>query len=311
MFDPHCPLGRLFYVLLVVLMALPSSQAQSPGTTTISDIIYRADGTPAGGTLLIYWPLFSTAAGQAVAAGTKSVTLATGGSLSLALVPNVGATPANTFYTVIYQLNDGTVKTEFWVVPISSPTTIAAMRTTPGSASSAASLATQQYVNAALAGKANDAAVVHLSGSETISGAKQFSVPPSVPTPSNSTDVVNKAYVDTSVTNSGSGSFVHKAGGAMTGPLLLPGDPTAPNQASDRHYVDSGLAAKADLISGVVPAAELASGSAGNSVCLHGGPVERCRMGTGQRPQPSGPVLHPKFGLTTADESAELFSAAI
>jgi hypothetical protein len=110
MFDPHCPLGRLFYVLLVVLVALPSSQAQSPGTTTISDIVYRADGTPAGGTLLISWPLFSTAAGQAVAAGTKSVTLATGGALSLALVPNVGATPANTFYTVIYQLNDGTVE---------------------------------------------------------------------------------------------------------------------------------------------------------------------------------------------------------
>ena len=43
MFDPHRPLGRLFYVLLVVLMILPSSQAQSPGTTTINDIVYRAD----------------------------------------------------------------------------------------------------------------------------------------------------------------------------------------------------------------------------------------------------------------------------
>jgi len=40
MFDPHCPLGRLFYVLLVVLMALPSSQAQSPGTTTISEGLF-------------------------------------------------------------------------------------------------------------------------------------------------------------------------------------------------------------------------------------------------------------------------------
>jgi hypothetical protein len=270
LFELRRPLGRLFYALLLVMLALPSSQAQGPGTTTINDIVYRADSTPAGGTLLIFWPVFSTAAGQAVAAGTKSVALGAGGTLSLALVPNIGATPANTFYTVVYQLNDGTVKTEFWVVPTTSPTTIAAMRTTPGSGTSAASLATQQYVNAALAGKANDAAVVHLSGSETITGAKQFSVAPKVPTPANSTDVANKAYVDTSVTNAGSGSFVSKAGDVMTGPLLLPGDPSAPNQASDRHYVDSGLAVKADLISGVVPAAELASGTAGNSVCLHG-----------------------------------------
>jgi hypothetical protein len=44
MFDPHCPLGRLFYVLLVVLMALPSSQAQSPGTTTISEVRWSDAG---------------------------------------------------------------------------------------------------------------------------------------------------------------------------------------------------------------------------------------------------------------------------
>jgi hypothetical protein len=40
MFDPHCLLGRLFYVLLVGLMALPSSQAQSPGTTTINEGLF-------------------------------------------------------------------------------------------------------------------------------------------------------------------------------------------------------------------------------------------------------------------------------
>jgi hypothetical protein len=172
MFDARRPLRRLFYLLLLVPLAM--SQAQGPATTTIQDIVYRADGTPAGGTLLISWPVFSTAAGQAVAAGTKSVTLGTGGTLSTALVPNIGATPAGTFYTVVYQLNDGTVKTEFWVVPTSSPTTIAAMRTTPGSGTSAAALATQQYVNAALAGKANDTAVVHLSGSETITEPSSF-----------------------------------------------------------------------------------------------------------------------------------------
>src|SRR5438445_4726507 len=145
--------GRLFCLLLCVLAGL-ASQAQSPATTTITDTVYRADGTPAAGTLLISWPTFSTASGQAVASGTKSVTLGTGGALSVALVPNAGAAPANTFYTVVYQLSDGTVKTEFWSVGTTSPSTIAAVRTTPGSGSSAAPPATKQYVDAAVATKA-------------------------------------------------------------------------------------------------------------------------------------------------------------
>src|SRR5947209_2947957 len=146
--------GRLFCLLLCVLAGLVS-QAQSPATTTISDTVYRADGTPAAGTLLISWPTFSTASGQAVASGTKSVTLGTGGALSVALVPNAGAAPANTFYTVVYQLSDGTVKTEFWSVGTTSPTTIAAVRTTLGSGSSAAHPGTKQYVDTGLVVKAN------------------------------------------------------------------------------------------------------------------------------------------------------------
>src|SRR5216684_966750 len=106
MFDARRPLGWIFCWLLLVLAALQVSRAQTPATTTINDIVYRADGTPAGGTLLISWPVFSTAGGQAVAAGTKSVTLGTGGALSVALAPNTGATPTGTFYTVVYQLND-------------------------------------------------------------------------------------------------------------------------------------------------------------------------------------------------------------
>jgi hypothetical protein len=121
---------RLFCLRLCVLAEL-ASQAQSPATTTISDTVYRADGTPAAGTLLISWPTFSTASGQAVAAGTNSVTLSAGGALSVGLAPNAGAAPANTYYVVVYQLSDGTVKTEFWSVGTISPTTIAAVRTRP------------------------------------------------------------------------------------------------------------------------------------------------------------------------------------
>jgi len=261
---------RLFFLLLGLLMTTTAAPAQSPGTTTISDTVYRADGTPAAGTLLIFWPAFTTAGGQAVAAGNTSVTLGAGGALSVALVPNANATPANTVYRVVYQLDDNTTKTEYWIVPTTSPTTIAAVRTTLGSEISAAAPATQQYVNAALAGKANDDAVVHLSGSETITGAKQFSVSPTLPDPTAASAAATKAYVDSAVTNAGSGSFVSKAGDTMTGPLQLPGDPASPSQASDKHYVDAGLATKADLVGGTVPTAELGSGTANNGVCLHG-----------------------------------------
>ncbi len=264
------PPGRLFYWLVLLMLIAAGLFAQSVTLTTISDTVYRADGTPAGGTLLISWPEFSTAAGQAVAAGTTSVTLGAGGALSVQLAPNVGATPSGTFYTVVYQLNDGTAKTEFWAVPTTSPTTIAVVRTTPGSGGVVSQLATQQYVNAAVAPKANDSAVVHLAGAETISGVKQFSVAPSLPTPVHTTDAANKAYVDSAVGNVGSGSYVPLAGGTMTGPLTLPADPVATNQSSTKHYVDVGLAAKADLTSGAVPTSELGSGTANNTVCLHG-----------------------------------------
>ena len=84
-----------------------------------------------------------------------------------------------------------------------------------------------------IAGKANDAVVVHKTGSETIAGVKQFSVSPNVPTPVLAADAVNKAYVDAAVTISGSGSFVSKAGDTMTGPLQLPADPVGAQ--SSRH----------------------------------------------------------------------------
>jgi len=51
-----------------------------------------------------------------------------------------------------------------------------------------------------LAAKAADASVVHLAGTETISGIKTFSASPLVPTPTTSTQAANKSYVDNAVT---------------------------------------------------------------------------------------------------------------
>ncbi len=259
----------LALALLIGLTLSIESQAQGPALTTISDTVYRADGTAASGTVLISWPSFQTAGGDAVAAGNLAVTIGPLGAFTAQLVPNVGASPAGTYYVVVFQLDDGTVRTEYWAVPATSPTTIAAVLTTPGTG--LANLAvTQQYVNAAVSNRAIDATVVHLAGTEAITGTKQFTVPPSLPAPAGANDAANKGYVDAAVSNVGSGAYVAIAGGTMTGPLTLPADPAAPNQAADRHYVDSGLSVKADLVNGTVPAGELGAGVASSATCLNG-----------------------------------------
>ncbi|MFZ0285014.1 MAG: hypothetical protein WAL32_07265, partial [Terriglobales bacterium] len=269
--------------------------------TTISDVVYRADGTPAQGTLLIFWPEFTTSGDQAVAAGTNSVTLGTGGTLTVALVPNVGATPPNTVYTVVYQLDDGTVKTEYWIVPTTSPATLAQVRTTLGASENAALFATQQFVTSGLATKADDSAVVHLNGSETITGSKQFSVAPSLPNPVQPGDATNKQYVDNAVQNVGSGNYLSLAGGTLTGALTLSGDPTAPDQAATKHYSDLWAAVKADLLAGLVPPTELGSGTPNSATCLLGnqtwGPCSA--SGSGSVYVNNALVANPNFNATT------------
>jgi hypothetical protein len=223
-------------LVLAVVTALALSaplQAQGPALTTISDTVYRADGTGASGTALISWPSFQTAEGDAVAAGNLSVTIGPLGAFTAQLVPNVGASPAGTYYVVVFQLDDGTVRTEYWAVPATSPTTIAAVLTTPGTGLGNLA-ATEQYVNAAVAPLAIDATVVHLAGSETITGTKQFAVPPSLPAPVGANDATNKGYVDAAVGSVGAGAYVPLAGGTMTGPLTLPAEPGRMKLAEDR-----------------------------------------------------------------------------
>jgi hypothetical protein len=298
MFEAGRHRWRLFYLrraqaACLALTLAASALGQSPELITISDTVFRADGSPAAGSLLISWPAFTTADGATMAAGNDSIALGANGSFTAQLAPNSGARPAGTLYTVVYQLTDGTVKTENWLVGTTSPATISAVRTAAGTAVSASEAATQQYVNAQLA------TVVHLSGNETITGAKQFTVSPNFPTPSQAGDAANKEYVDAAVTNSGSGNFVAKAGDTMTGPLTLPADPAAPQQAADKHYVDLSAASKADLISGVVPAAELGSGTANNGVCLHGDSTWG-GCGTGSGPGLTAGMLAVKYATDFA-----------
>ncbi|PYX45165.1 MAG: hypothetical protein DMG79_19825, partial [Acidobacteria bacterium] len=128
MFDAdRRPMGRLFYWLVAVLTITGSASRasgapvpQGPATTTVADTVYLADGSYAQGNLIITWPAFLTASGTAVAGGATNVALGANGALSVALVPNAGANPAGMYYTVVYQTG-AQVKTEYWVVPNTSP----------------------------------------------------------------------------------------------------------------------------------------------------------------------------------------------
>ena len=253
----HRPWRRFFCCVVVVLLTAAAGYPvppAAPAKTTVSDVLYRADGTPAAGTLVISWPAFTTADQAPVAAGSLSVPIGPGGVVSLALVPNEGAEPAGTYYKVVLKLAGGETSTEYWTVPATSPASISAIRATVMPAGVAIQAASRAYVDTAVAGKASDAAVLHNSGDESVAGVKQFSASPLVPTPTADQGAANKAYVDGATAVIGN-LFVAKAGDSMAGPLTLSGDPAAPGQAANRHYVDTqiavvsgGLAGKADVV---------------------------------------------------------------
>jgi hypothetical protein len=91
----------LILILLMAVMTPIDLHAQGLTLTTISGTVYRADGTAASGTVLISWPSFQTASGDAVAAGNLAVTIGTQGAFTAQLVPNLGASPEGTYYVEV------------------------------------------------------------------------------------------------------------------------------------------------------------------------------------------------------------------
>ena len=200
-------LVSLLLAMPVVARAAVTAMAQVSGTsaiatTQVADTIYRADGSTATGTVIVSWGAFTTAAGQTVASGSTSATIAAGGGLSVQLAPNAGATPMGSYYTAVYHLDDGSVSREYWVVPVSL-------------------------------------------GVVSLTMIRSSVLPTSV-----AMQTVSKSYVDTAIAAavtghplSSSTPYVLKAGDTMTGPLVLPGDPTTATQAADKHYVDVNVGA--------------------------------------------------------------------
>jgi hypothetical protein len=187
------------------LWACMAAAGQAP-TTNVADTVYRADGTPAGGTVTISWGSFTTTGGSVVPAGSTTVALGTGGALSVAPVPNANSTPMGNYYTAVFHLNDGTTSRQYWVVPYaaagSSPVRLAAIANSVLPTTVAMQTVSKAYVDNAIAAA--------LTG-----------------TPADSSP------------------YVLKAGDTMTGALGLPGDPVSANQAADKNYVDENVAAVA------------------------------------------------------------------
>ncbi len=196
-------------VLAIVLAVLPVLASAQVATTTVQGTVYRADGSAASGMVLVSWPAFSTAANQAVAAGSQTATIGQDGFLSMNLAPNQGAYPAGSYYTVVYHLNDGTVSKEYWVVPAAATAAISSVRAQLAPATVAVQSVGKAYVDSSIA--AITANYLPLTGG-TMSGALILQSDPTA-----SSQAATKHYADTLAA-----AELPLAGGTLSGTLNTP-----------------------------------------------------------------------------------------
>ncbi len=138
------------FTIVVCLMGTVLAGAQAISTTTVQGTVYLANGQPGTGTLVVSWPSFTTASGQLVVAGNTTVTIAPDGFVSVNLAPNLGATPAGLYYTAVYYLSDGTIETQYWVVPAAAQATLAQVQAQVMPAAQAVQTVSKGYVDQAI-----------------------------------------------------------------------------------------------------------------------------------------------------------------
>ncbi len=201
---------RTIAVSALAMMLAAMAMAQAVSTTTVQGTVYLANGQPGAGTLLISWPSFTTAAGQAVAADSITVAIGTDGFLSVNLAANLGATPAGEFYTAVYDMSDGTTSTQYWVVPAAANASLAAVQAQVMPAAQAVQTVSKAYVDQAIAELSASSGLSASGG--TLTGPLYLSGDPTQPLQAS-----DKHYVDTQVATA-----VPLAGGNMTGALTTP-----------------------------------------------------------------------------------------
>ena len=138
-----------------------------------------------------------------------TVTIAPDGFVSVNLAPNLGATPAGEYYTAVYYMSDGTVSTQYWVVPAAAQATLAQVQAQVMPAAQAVQAVSKAYVDQAITELSES--LLTASGG-TLSGPLYLNADPTQPM-----QAATKHYVDTQVATA-----VPLAGGNMTGALTTP-----------------------------------------------------------------------------------------
>ena len=180
--------------------------------------------------------------GQAVAAGRTSVAIGSDGFVSVNLAANAGAYPAGLYYTAVYHLSDGTVNTEYWVVPAAASATLASVKAQVMPAAQAVQAVSKAYV---------DQAIAELQGSLLTSSGGTLTGPLTLAgDPTTPLMAADKHYVDEAVAGS-----VGLGGGTFAGPVVAP--------AVNGVYAPVAGSGQADLQSTVNAAA-----SAGGAVVV-------------------------------------------
>ncbi|MGD0739301.1 MAG: glycosyl hydrolase family 28-related protein [Terracidiphilus sp.] len=223
-------MGMRIAVGLLAIWLAAMAWSQGVTTTTVQGTVYLANGQPGAGTLVISWPGFTTAAGQAVAADSLTVTIAPDGFVSVNLAPNQGATPAGEYYTAVYYMSDGTVNTQYWVIPAAAQATLAQVQVQIMPATEAVQAVSKAYVDEAITELSES--LLTASGG-TLSGPLYLNADPTQPMQAST-----KHYVDAQVATS-----VPLAGGNMTGALTTPAvnGVEAPTAASGQTTLQAAM----------------------------------------------------------------------
>jgi hypothetical protein len=190
----------------VAMSAPKMACTQALNTTTVQGTVYLANGQPGAGTLVVSWPAFTTAAGQAIVADSATVTIPPDGFLSVNLAPNVGATPAGEYYTSVFYMSDGSTSTQYWVVPAAAQSTLAQVESQVMPAAQAVQTVSKAYVDQSIS-ELNQSLLAASGGN--LSGPLYLNADPTQPL-----QAADKHYVDTQVATA-----LPLSGGTLSGSM--------------------------------------------------------------------------------------------